>query len=233
MKKAAVYLRVSTKKQDEENQEPSCLEVCRLRGWQPVIYRERESGVKFRPEWDRLLADARVGRVEAVVFFSIMRLGRKRVQIAGDLAELARYGMALVSVRERFLDVDGSPELARLRPLLVQWWGWFAEAERDEIVARTRVALDRIRGNLEARGHHTSSKSGRTITTLGRPRKYDDKTRRRVRELVEVARALKVAPKVAEIARQLQAEGLPKVSRQTIRDWMITATEGSKDASAG
>src|SRR5689334_15447192 len=116
LKTAAVYLRVSTNQQNELNQEPPCLEVCALRGW--------------------------TARVQAVVVFSINRIGRRRIQIARDLAKLARYGCSIVSYCEKFVEVDENKHDAEgIRDLLIQWWGWFAEREREEIVTRTRNAI--------------------------------------------------------------------------------------------
>jgi len=57
--KAAIYLRVSSKgidpktkkpRQDEANQEPACRQICETRKWEPLLFRERESAVKERPE---------------------------------------------------------------------------------------------------------------------------------------------------------------------------------------
>ena len=215
--KVAVYLRVSTGRQDEANQEPACLKVCEVRGWTPIIYRERVSGVaRNRPEWSRLLNDARIGNVRGVVFYSISRIGRRRVEIAGDLAELSRWGMALVSVREQFLDTTPVGGGAAIRDLLIQWWGFFAESERDEIIDRTQRSLDRIKDTLKARGAHTSPRTGRTIKSLGRPRKYDwEVWKPRARAL---AAAGTLTP--SAIAKQLIAEGCPKIHRSTVRDWI-------------
>lgn len=214
MKTAGVYLRVSTQEQNELNQEPPCLAVCQLRGWQPLIYREVESGTKQRPVWDRLMEDVRCARVGAVVVFSVNRIGRRRIQIARDLATLTRYGAAVVSVCEKFIDLDSSPEMAPIRDLLIQWWGWFAEREREEIITRTRNAIHVVKDNIRKHGYHVSSK-GRSITKLGRP-----PTAAQWRER---AIALFVAGEgnYAAIARQLEAEGGPTVGRGSIRDWVI------------
>lgn len=137
--KAAVYLRVSTDKQDELAQEPDCLRLCEARKWEPVIYREVGSGVKQRPVWDRLKNDVRVGVVDAVVFWALDRTGRTRVQVAHDLGELFRYGAVVASVKDAWLDVGAGP----LRDLLVQIMAWVAEGERQRLVERTKAGLVR------------------------------------------------------------------------------------------
>jgi len=223
LKTAAIYLRVSTNEQDEMNQEPPCLEVCALRGWTPRIYREVESGTKRRPVWDQVLEDARTARVQAVVVFSINRIGRRRIQISRDLRALARYGCAIVSYCDKFLDVDGSPEMAPTRDLLIQWWGWFAEREREEIVKRTKNALDVIRENIRRDGVHVSAK-GRPIVRLGKP-SHPERWKAR-------ALALHAAGETnsAAIWRQIKAEGAPaKISRRAVRHWIVDATAPKED----
>jgi len=220
--KVAVYLRVSSKygRQDEANQEPICRQICEARGWEPVFYRERESAVKERPVWAKLIEDARRAEVRGVVFYSIHRIGRKRVQIAYDLRELARFGMAVVSAREKFLDVDASPEMAKVRGMLIEWWGWFAESERDDLISKTNMALDRVRASLAAAGKHVS-KRGRTIDRLGRPNALTEEVRAKVLEVRE--RFPNFTP--GAIARKLEADGI-KVHRSTVRDFLL-AEEGA------
>lgn len=141
--KAAIYLRVSSKdgRQDEANQEPDCARLCTARGWEPVVFRERESGVKERPEWRRVLEAARLGHVGAVVFWALDRTGRNRVQVAHDLGELFRWRVHVASVKDSWLDVGPGP----LRDLLVQVMAWVAEGERERLRERTRAGIDRAR----------------------------------------------------------------------------------------
>lgn len=137
--KAAVYLRVSTDRQEEANQEPDCLRICQARGWDPVIFREVESGAKRRPKWDEVKRAAHRGEVGAVVVWALDRAGRDRVRLAGDLAELAHKQVQVASVRESWVDQPAGP----LRDLLVQIFAWFAEAERTRLVERTKAGIAR------------------------------------------------------------------------------------------
>lgn len=147
--KAAVYLRVSSRdgRQDESNQEPECLELCRARGWAPLVFRERESGVKARPVWREVLELARRGHVRAVVVWALDRIGRTRVQVAHDLAELLRWRVDVVSVRDGWLDQAGP-----MRDLLVQIFGWVAEGERQRLIERTHAGLARARAKGKVLG---------------------------------------------------------------------------------
>lgn len=139
--KAAIYLRVSTDGQTEVNQEPDCLRLCAARGWEPLIIRETESGAKERPGWRRVVELARRGQVSAVVFWALDRIGRKRIQVAHDVSELARFRVAIVSVQDAWLDQPDGP----LRDLLVQLMAWVAEGERQRLIQRTRAGLARAK----------------------------------------------------------------------------------------
>jgi putative DNA-invertase from lambdoid prophage Rac len=192
---AAVYLRVSTDRQDEANQEPECLRLCAARGWEPQVFRETESGTKRRPEWERLKTYVRRGEARAVVFWALDRAGRNRVQLAHDLGELWRWGAEIASVRDAWVDQPAGP----LRDLLVQLMAWFAQTERDRIVERTRAGIARAR----AMG-----------VRLGRPPAMPDAARERARRLA-AAQSLAYTP--GEVRKILRAEGFGDFDRRTVK----------------
>jgi putative DNA-invertase from lambdoid prophage Rac len=146
--RAAIYLRVSTEEQQHANQLPDCERLCTARGWDPVVHVETESGAKERPGWAAVLELARRGEIGAVVIWALDRAGRTRVQVAHDLAELFRWRVQVVSVRDPWLDVAPGP----LRDLLVQVMAWVAEGERDQLVARTKAGQARARAQGRAPG---------------------------------------------------------------------------------
>jgi putative DNA-invertase from lambdoid prophage Rac len=138
--KAAVYLRVSTDRQDEANQEPDCLRVCTARAWEPILFRERISGASLkRPEWERLKDAVHRGEVGAVVFWAIDRAGRKRVDLFHDIEEFWRKNATVVSVREPMVDQPPGP----MRAISLFWMAQVAEAERDRNRERTNAGLAR------------------------------------------------------------------------------------------
>jgi DNA invertase Pin-like site-specific DNA recombinase len=136
---AALYLRVSTMEQDEENQVPELDRLALRRGWERVQYREQGSAAKARPVLDRLMADARAGRVGAVVVWALDRLDRSMVGAINRLLELDRLGVQVVSVQEAWLDTAGP-----VRPLLIAIFGWVAEQERARLIERTKAGLARV-----------------------------------------------------------------------------------------
>lgn len=140
MTRAALYLRVSTEDQTKENQAPELRQLAERRGWEPVEYRETGSAAKVRPVLDRLMLDARAGRLGALVVWALDRLDRSHLGCMARVAELDRLGVLVVSVRETWLDTSGPA-----RSLLVSVFAWAAEQERARLIERTRAGLDRAR----------------------------------------------------------------------------------------
>lgn len=138
--KAALYLRVSTDRQTTDNQLPAVEQLARARGYEPVPYIETESAVKARPVYERMMGDARAGRVQAVAVVALDRLHRSMVGAVNTVLELDRIGVSVLSVREGWLDANGP-----VRPLLVAIFGWVAEQERASLIARTKAGLERAR----------------------------------------------------------------------------------------
>ncbi len=138
--RAAVYLRVSSDRQTIENQRAEVEQLARARGYEVVLYEETESAMKRRPVFDGMLADARAGKVQAVVIWAIDRLHRSMQGAINDVLELDRLGIRVLSVRESWLDTSGP-----VRPLLVAIFGWVAEQERSRLIERTKAGLERAR----------------------------------------------------------------------------------------
>ena len=150
---AGLYVRVSADRQTVENQLAELRQFAQARGFEPVIYEEVESAAKARPVLDRLLADARAGRVRAILVWALDRLHRSMLGAIQTVLECDRLGVPVLSVRESWLDTSGP-----VRPLLVAIFGWVAEQERARLIERTRAGIDRAR--------RSGTKSGRPI---GRP----------------------------------------------------------------
>lgn len=140
MPTAAIYLRVSTDRQTVQNQLGDLQRLVQARGYQAAIYEEVESAAKARPVLDRLMADARTGRVQAVAVWALDRLHRSMTGAINTVLELDRLGVRVLSVREPWLDTD-SP----VRPLLVAIFGWVAEQERTRLIERTKAGMARAR----------------------------------------------------------------------------------------
>jgi DNA invertase Pin-like site-specific DNA recombinase len=148
--RAAAYVRVSTDRQTADNQLAEVRQLAVARGYEPVVYEEVESAAKARPVFDRMIADVRAGRVQAVAVWALDRLHRSMTGAITTVLDCDRLGVPVLSVREGWLDTSGP-----VRPLLVAIFGWVAEQERTRLIERTRAGLERAR---------------REGKTLGRPR---------------------------------------------------------------
>ena len=145
MKRAALYLRVSTVDQHPETQVHDLRQLAQQRGYEIVReYTDRITGTKAkRPALDELLADARRGQFDVVVVWASDRLARSVRHFLELLDEFNRLGVEFVSFREQ-LDTGGP--LGRAVVVII---GAIAELERNLIIERVRAGMRRAR--LEGR----------------------------------------------------------------------------------
>jgi DNA invertase Pin-like site-specific DNA recombinase len=145
MKRAALYLRVSTVDQHPETQVYDLRQMAAQRGFEIVTeYTDRISGVKARrPGLDGLMRDARRGRFDVVLVWASDRIARSVKHFLEVLDELNRLNIEFVSFREQ---IDTGGPLGRAIVVII---GAIAELERNLIVERVRAGMRRAR--LEGR----------------------------------------------------------------------------------
>ncbi|MFH1267605.1 MAG: recombinase family protein [Planctomycetota bacterium] len=97
----AIYMRVSSRRQDTRSQEPD------LKRWaeaqdQPVRwYRDKFTGKTMdRPGWKKLEADVRAGKVAKVAVWRLDRLGRTAKGLTALFDDLQTRHVGLVSLRD-------------------------------------------------------------------------------------------------------------------------------------
>jgi DNA invertase Pin-like site-specific DNA recombinase len=155
--RVALYARVSTLNgQHPEMQLSELREYAARRGWKIVgeYVDEGVSGSKeSRPQLNRLMADARRRRLDAVLCWKIDRFGRSLKHLVNALADLDAYGVAFISLKD---NLDLSTPSGRL---MFQIIGAMAEFERALCQERVRAGLKNARANGK---------------TLGRPRAMVD-----------------------------------------------------------
>jgi DNA invertase Pin-like site-specific DNA recombinase len=143
--RVARYLRVSRVEQNVSLQEDETAELIARRGWKLTgtyvdhgVSGSRES----RPELDRLLRDARRGKIDVVVVWKADRLFRSLRAMVTTLDEWASLKVNFVSTTEVF---DTTTLQGRL---MLHLMSAFAEFERGVIVERTKagIAAARRRG---------------------------------------------------------------------------------------
>lgn len=153
--RVALYMRVSTNSQQTENQRRRLHEVAALRGWSVVgEYVETISGAaKARPEFDRMMADARRRRFDTIAAVDVSRLGRSLSGLANLFEEVRQIGVDLYLDREA-MDTSTPAGRAMLGIASV-----FAALERDLLIERTMAGLATARAKGVRLGRPPASDS--------------------------------------------------------------------------
>lgn len=141
MKRAALYMRVSTVDQHPETQLLDLRQMADQRGYEIVNeYTDRLSGVKARrPGLDQMLADARRGRFDVVLAWASDRIARSVKHYLEVLDELNRLNIEFVSFRE---NIDTAGPLGRAIVVII---AAIAELGRNLIIERVRAGMRRAR----------------------------------------------------------------------------------------
>ena len=141
MKRAALYMRVSTLDQHPETQLYDLRQMAGQRGLEIVQeYADRISGAKARrPGLDQMMTDARRGRFDVVLVWASDRIARSVKHFLEVLDELNRLQIEYVSFRE---NIDTGGPLGRAIVIII---GAVAELERNLIIERVRAGMRRAR----------------------------------------------------------------------------------------
>jgi len=145
VKRAALYMRVSTVDQHPETQLHDLRQMAGQRGYEIVAeITDRISGVKARrPGLDQLRKEARRGRFDVLLVWASDRIARSVRHFLETIDELNRLGIEFVSFREQ---IDTGGPLGRAIVVII---GAIAELERNLIIERVRAGMRRAR--LEGR----------------------------------------------------------------------------------
>ena len=145
MKRAALYMRVSSVDQHPETQLHDLRQMASQRGFEIVEeYTDRISGVKTkRPGLGQLMRDARHGKFDIVLVWASDRIARSTRHFLEILDELNRLNIEFVSFRE---NIDTGGPLGRAIVVII---AAIAELERNLIIERVRAGMRRAR--LEGR----------------------------------------------------------------------------------
>ena len=193
MKKAALYMRVSTADQNAATQLHDLEAMAQQRGFEIVQrYTDQITGTRARrPGLDQMMADARHGRFDVVLVWASDRLARSVRHFLETIDELNHLNIEFVSCRE---NIDTSGPLGRAIVVII---GAIAELERSLIVERVRAGMRRAK--LE--GRHI----GRRPLNVDRAAILRD--RERGLSLTEVAKAHRISRAfVSKIVRDARNE---------------------------
>jgi DNA invertase Pin-like site-specific DNA recombinase len=181
--RAAIYSRVSTQKQDAENQAAQLKSLAQARGWQLVLeFTDVVSGGSKACEREQLtaaFAAAKAGQFDVLMFWSLDRLTREgTLETLQYLKELKASGVDYFSHEEQYLDST--------RPFndsIISLRADMAREEKRAVSRRTKAGLE----NLKAQG-----------VKLGRPAKAHDAS-----QLAQVASLRTAGQSLRQIARAL------------------------------
>jgi DNA invertase Pin-like site-specific DNA recombinase len=196
VKRAALYLRVSTLDQHPETQLHDLRGLAAQRGFEIVQeYTDRMSGAKSkRPGLDQMMADARRGKFDVVMVWAFDRLARSVRHFLEVLDELSHLNIEFVSFREQ---IDTGGPLGRAMVIIV---GAIAELERNLIIERVRAGMRRAK--LEGR------RLGRAPLNVDRDALLRDRSRGQ--SLKQIAKLHGISK--ASVIRVLHQTSLPETA---------------------
>jgi DNA invertase Pin-like site-specific DNA recombinase len=144
LKRFAIYLRVSTSKQDTDNQLRELSAVADRSGWEIwKVYEDAGiSGAKGRdqrPGLEAMMKAVNAKKFDMVATWSVDRLGRSLTDLLGILRDLQEKGVDL------FLHQQGLDTSTTAGKAMFQMLGVFAEFERGIIRERVNAGLARAR----------------------------------------------------------------------------------------
>lgn len=178
--KIALYLRVSTDKQETENQAIQLREFCAKQGWHIIHeYCDYETGSKAdRAEFKRMFEDASRRKFDLLLFWALDRLSREGVlETLQHLNCLTSYGVGYKSYTEQFFDSCGI-----FKDAVIAIMATLAKQERIKRSARTKAGLERVRAAGKALGR-PKRLNGQHTAQIGRLRSHGLSLRAIGREL--------------------------------------------------
>lgn len=173
------YCRVSSRSQTLATQRDAIQRAARTRGLRiNVWYEDRVSSARARPELERLLGDARGGRVGVVFVHRLDRFSRNGIRDTLRIVETLHHSGATIETVSDGIRLGG-PE----SEIVIAVLGWAAQMERSAIGERIASA----RARVESAGG-----------SWGRPRCLEDDVVTRIRamrpsrSIREISIALKI-----------------------------------------
>jgi DNA invertase Pin-like site-specific DNA recombinase len=213
MKKAVLYLRVSTLDQNPQTQLHDLRQMAQQRGYE-VLREYQDCGISGartrRPALDSLLEDARRGKFDVVMVWACDRLARSVKDFLDLLDTFSHLNIEFVSFREN-LDTGGP--LGRAVMVIV---GAIAELERSLIVERVRAGMRRAR--LEGR------RLGRKPLDIDRERIIEDREINHY-SLSKIAKLNRISK--TTVGRVLKDAGPERCARTAVQLVENTNSEGA------
>lgn len=181
--KAALYVRVSTDKQEADNQLLQLRPYCKKAGYEIFWeYVDLVSGTKDnRPAWNQMFKDAQQRKFDVLVFWDLSRFSRQgTLYTLQMLKRLDNLGIQWDSYQEPYFRSVGE-----FKEVVISIMATLAKVERDKISERTKAGLERAKtkGKTLGRPHGARDRKPRRRSGyydnrnwhMGQEKKQDDK----------------------------------------------------------
>ena len=198
----AVYVRVSTEKQELDNQLVLIESWLKARGLQAdyrFIEQPMSGSEDERPQFLALWEKIDKGEIKTLVVAELSRLSRRMPSLVNFLYKCVEKDVTVVSLREEWL--ANALKNKMFRPIVIAMLSTLYELERQMISERTKAGLERAKRE----GKH-----------VGRPQKLSAKEQKKIMELYSMG-----VP-ISRIASQLG------VSRSTVKRYIIMSQKRGK-----
>jgi DNA invertase Pin-like site-specific DNA recombinase len=162
--RCGLYVRVSTNKQETDNQLAQLRAFAVTVGWQVVVeYVDQITGKHSdRVEFQRMFEDASRRKFDVLLFWSLDRLSREgALETLQHLNRLTGYGVQWRSLTEQYLDSTGM-----FRDAVISILAVVAKQERVRLSERTLAGLERARKEGKVLGRPRSKVDGDEIRAL-------------------------------------------------------------------
>ena len=160
-KMVALYCRVSTDHQTNENQSNRLIQYAKDRQLKYDLYEEIESSRKTRPVKQDLMQKLRDGKYSAVIVFKLDRWARSSTELIMDVQDLVKKDIGFISLSD---NLDFTTASGKLH---FQILSAFAEFERELIRERTIEGLKRARSQKKILGRPKGSKDKKNRSKSG------------------------------------------------------------------
>jgi len=160
-KKIALYCRVSTTEQTNDNQKIRLLQYATDKGVKFDLFEEQESTRKTRPIKQNMLTRARNGEYDSIVVYKLDRYARSSTELILETKELTDKGVGFISLSD---NLDFTTAAGKLQ---FQILSAFAEFERSLISERTKEGLRRAKIQGKQLGRPKGAKDKKTRKKSG------------------------------------------------------------------
>ena len=174
---AAIWIRVSTDRQDADNQVPDVERFAEHHGYTIVTryslsdsaWNGGKDNGEYRAAFDQALDDAWSGKFGVLIIWALDRLTREGAEGAlRSIRQFRERGCTIVSVKESWL--NGSPEV---QDVLVAFAGWMAQQESARRSERIKAGLERRRAEGLPVGRQAGAKDKKARKRSGYVARYE------------------------------------------------------------